>query len=152
MTFQTMCSLRIYLRRGDNATEKGFWKRMFKRPLSHVLLQDALRAGITHASVSLGHMGFAKGATGVSMDISEVPVTTLPVCLELVAAKPLLEQFVRDHAGRLKDATLVMLEGVHVRPQIEETAADEGPHHVEYVRVGDVTVPVDHVAVGASAR
>lgn len=149
MTFQTMCALRIYLRRGDNAIgEKSFWRRLFKRPLHAYLLQQALKAGVTHAALSLGHMGFAKGAASVSADMSDVPVSSMPVCVELVGPKPLLEQFVRDHARQIADATLVMLEGIHVRPQIvEDEAAPTAPHHVEYVNVDGVSLPVDHIDV-----
>jgi PII-like signaling protein len=150
MTFQTMCALRIYLRRGDNAVEKGFWRRLFQRPLSTHLLQTALKAGVTHAALSMGQMGFAKGATQIAADLGDLPVSTLPVCIELVAPKPLLEQFVRDHAKQVKDATLVMLEGVHLRSHIvEEEQAGRAPHHVEYMKVEGGTVPVDHVEVSA---
>jgi PII-like signaling protein len=145
MSFQTMCALRIYLKRGDASQEKGFWRRLVRRPLADHLLQLALNAGVTHASVNLGHTGFARGARAVSSDITEVPLSTLPVCLELVAPKPLLEQFVRDHAKQLAEATLVMLEGVHVSPSVVEGDIQRAPHHVEYVHAGRVTVPVDHV-------
>jgi PII-like signaling protein len=149
--FQTMCALRIYLRRGDNATEKGFWRRLFQRPLSTHLLQEALKAGVTHAALSIGQMGFSKGAVKLAADLNEIPVSTLPVCVELVAPKPLLEQFVRDHARQIASATLVMLEGVHVRPHlVEEEQVDGVPHHVEYVKVDGVTVPVDHVEVSST--
>jgi PII-like signaling protein len=149
VTFQTMCALRIYLRRGDNAIgEKSFWRRLFKRPLHAYLLQQALRAGVTHAALSLGHMGFTKGAPSVSADVSDVPTSSMPVCVELVGPKPLLEQFVRDHARQIADATLVMLEGVHVRPQIvEDEPAASAPHHVEYLNVDGVSLPIDHIDV-----
>src|SRR5689334_13567243 len=119
-TFQTMCALRVYLRRGDNAPQKGLLKRLFRRPLATQLLQTALKAGVTHASLSLGNMGFAKGSKVVAMDVTDIPISALPVCVELVGPKPLLEQFVRDHLKLLADATLVMLEGVHVMPQVAE--------------------------------
>ena len=147
MTLETMCALRIYMKRGDNAAEKGFFRRMFKRPLSTVLLQQALLAGVTHASVSLGHTGFARGARSVSSDITEIPMTTLPVCLEIVGPKPLLEQFIRDHAKHVTGATLVMLEGVHVLPQVPAVDMPHKAHHVEYVKADGVTVSVDHVDV-----
>jgi PII-like signaling protein len=152
VTFTTMCALRIYLRRGDGSNQQGFWRRLFQRPLSTHLLQQALKAGVTHAALSLSQMGFSKGASSVAADLNELPVSTLPVCVELVGPKPLLEQFVRDHAKQLADATLVMLEGVHVRPQIlEEERLGSSPHHVEYVKAGAVTVSVDHVEVTAAS-
>jgi PII-like signaling protein len=149
MTFQTMCALRVYLRRGDNAPQKSFWKRIFRRPLATQLLQTALKAGVTHASLSLGNMGFARGSKVVATDISEIPIAALPVCVELVGPKPLLEQFVRDHVKLLADATLVMLEGVHVMPRVVEGDLPASAHHVEYVKAGGLEVPVDHVDVGA---
>lgn len=152
MTFQTMCALRIYLKRGDNAPTRGLLDRLFKRPLSTQLLQLALKAGVTHASLSLGSMGFAKGAKVVAMDVSDIPFSSMPVCVELVAPKPLLEQFVRDHLRLVADATLVMLEGVHVIPSVVEGEVPASAHHVEYVKVGALTVPVDHVEVQPGAQ
>jgi PII-like signaling protein len=148
MTFQTMCALRVYLRRGDNAPPTSLLKRLFRRPLSTHLLQSALKAGVTHASLSLGNMGFAKGAKVVSADISDIPVDSMPVCLELVGPKALLEQFVRDHLKLIADATLVMLEGVHVMPRVVEGNLPPSAHHVEYVKAGGLEIPVDHVDVG----
>lgn len=149
MTFQTMCALRLYLRRGDSAPPRSLLGRLFRRPLSTHLLQAALQAGVTHASLSVGNIGFARGAKVIASDLGEIPLDTMPVCVELVGPKPLLEQFVRDHAPLLADATLVMLEGVHVVPRVVEGDLPARAHHVEYVRAGGAEVVVDHVDVGA---
>ncbi|HXJ21240.1 MAG TPA: DUF190 domain-containing protein [Polyangia bacterium] len=148
MTFSTMCALRVYLKRGDNHRAKGFFRRFFKQPLATHLLQEALKHGVTHASVNLGHSGFVRGAKSVSADVTEFALETLPVCLELVAPKPLLEQFVRDHAKQMAGATLVMLEGVHIVPAIESVPGT-APHHVEYIKADGVELPVDHVDLDA---
>lgn len=150
MTFSTMCALRVYLKRGDDHREGGFFRRMFKQPLATHLLQQAFKHRVTHASVQLAHSGFTRGAKAVSVDFTEIPVATLPVCLELVAPKPLLEQFVRDHAKLLSGATLVMLEGVHVAPEME--TAGTAPAQVEYVDAAGMLIPVDQVDVDATAR
>jgi PII-like signaling protein len=147
MTFQTMCALRVYLRRGDSAPPRGLLHRFFRPSLATHLLQAALRAGVTHASLSLGDMGFARGAKLVASDVNEIPMDSLPQCVELVGPKPLLEQFVRDQVKLLANSTLVMLEGVHVVPRVLETDLPESAHHVEYVSAKGVSVPVDHVAV-----
>lgn len=151
MTFQKMCALRVYLKRGDSVPDKNVLRRLFRRPLATNLLQAALKAGVTHASMSHGSMGFAKGSKALSADISEIAYSTLPVCLELVGPKPLLEQFVRDQVKLLTDATLVMLEGVHVAPQVVEGELPASAHHVEYVKADGVTVEVDHVEVPPEA-
>ncbi len=93
-------------------------------------------------------MGFAKGAKVLASDIGDIPLDSMPVCIELVGPKPLLEQFVRDHLKILADATLVMLEGVHVMPRVVEGDMPASAHHVEYVKAGGLEVPVDHVEVG----
>jgi PII-like signaling protein len=149
MTFSTMCALRVYLKRGDNHQGKGLFRRLFKQPLATHLLQQALKHGVTHASVNLGHSGFARGAKSVSADVSEIALETLPVCLELVAPKPLLEQFVRDHAKQMAGATLVMLEGVHIAPAMESVPGSAA-HHVEYIKADGVELPVDHVDLDAA--
>lgn len=149
MSFSTMCALRVYLKRGDDHRSGGFFRRLFKQPLTTHLLQQALKHGVTHASVHLAHSGFTRGAKGVSVDIGEVAFTTLPVCLELVAPKPLLEQFVRDHAKQMSGATLVMLEGVHIMPAME-TVPSTAAHHVEYIKADGVVLPVDHVDVDSA--
>jgi PII-like signaling protein len=146
MTFQTMCALRIYLRRGDGAPPKGFVQRFFRKPLTSHLLQEALKAGMTHASLHVGHMGFAKDAKAISLELSELPTVSLPACVELVGPKKLLEQFVQDQGKYLMDASLVMLEGVHVRPAIvEEDSTAAHPHHVEYVKAGASSLPIEHI-------
>ena len=146
MTYQTMCALRIYLRRGDLSQATGFWQRMFRKPLATQLIHEALRAGITHASLTYGNIGFARGAKLISADTSDIPFDTLPVSVELVAPKPMLDQFVRDRAKQLQEATLVMLEGVHVRSMVAGEDAPTGRGKVEYVRVASSPESVNTLA------
>ncbi|HVW26925.1 MAG TPA: hypothetical protein VHC69_16270 [Polyangiaceae bacterium] len=134
--FQVMCALKIYMRRGDLKKSKSFWRRIFTKPLASHFIQQALRSGVTHASMSYGHMGFARGAKGIAMDVSEIPVDALPACVELVGPRPLLEQFVRDHEAELANTTLVMLEGVHLRPTLIEESETSSGVKVEYLQVG----------------
>lgn len=151
--FSTISALKIYMKRGDNKKAATWWKRAFEKPLSTFLVREALRAGITHASVNLGHIGYAANAKNISIDMGEVPMTTLPVCVELLAPKRILEQFVRQQAKHLKGTTLVMVDGVHIS-DLHLSAIDESvehqPHSVEYITGGDVSVKVDHVQVDAS--
>jgi hypothetical protein len=53
------------------------------------------------------------------------------------------------HLKLLADATLVMLEGVHVVPRVIEGERPASAHHVEYVNPGGMQVPVDHDEVNA---
>jgi PII-like signaling protein len=146
--FSTISALKVYMKSGDNKKEPTWWRRAFEKPLSTFLVREALRSGITHASVNLGHIGFSANAKHVSVDYGEIPLTTMPVCVELLAPKRILEQFVRQQAKHLKGTTLVMVDGVHIS-DLHLSAVDENvdhqPHSVEYITGGDVPVKVDHV-------
>lgn len=106
--------LRIYLRRRRTKPGRGFWGRLFGRSLSYDLAERALKAGVTYATVTLGHAGFVPGAKRVVADISEVPPTTLPSCVELVAPVDVLEDFVTANRDELADAVLLRLDGARV--------------------------------------
>lgn len=148
--FHPMAALRVYLKQGDNRRGNTWWGRMFEKPLSTHLVYAALEAEITHAAVSLGRIGYSKGATGVSHDNSDMPMQTLPVCVELVAPKRILEQFIRDQWKHLEGTTLVMLEGVHISSMSlddAEYAVQQYPHSVEYLSAGGAEIPVEHVRI-----
>jgi PII-like signaling protein len=152
--FSTISALKIYMKRGDNKKETSWWKRALEKPLSTYLVREALRAGIPHASVNLGHIGYTANAKNISIDYGEVPLTTLPVCIELLAPKRVLEQFLRQQAKHLKGTTLVMVDGVHISDlhlSAVDEAVEHGPHSVEYITGGDVSVKVDHVQVDEAA-
>jgi len=148
--FHTITALRIYMKSGDNKKATTWWGRMFEKPLSTFLVKAALRSGITHAAVNLGHIGFAADAKAVSYEHAEIAMSTMPVCLELVAPKRILEQFIREQSKHLAGATMVMVDGVHVSSlQLAEVdeAVEHRPHSVEYITGGDVSVTVDHVSI-----
>jgi PII-like signaling protein len=106
--------LRIYLRRRGSQPGRGFWGRLFGRSLSYDLAERALKAGVTYATVTLGHAGFVPGAKRLVADISDVPPTTLPSCVELVGSVEVLEAFVDANRDALADAVLLRLDGVRV--------------------------------------
>jgi PII-like signaling protein len=146
--FSSISALKIYMKRGDNKKETTWWRRVMEKPLSSYLVREALRAGIPHASVNLGHIGYTANAKSVSIDQGEIPLTTLPVCIELLAPKRVLEQFVRQQAAHLTGTTLVMVDGVHIS-DLHLSAVDESvehnPHSVEYITGGGVAVKIEHV-------
>jgi PII-like signaling protein len=148
--FLSISALKVYMKRGDNRKSANWWGRLFEKPLSTHLVRAALQAGIMHAAVNLGHIGFAADAKFVSYDNAELPMNTMPVCVELLAPKRLLEQFVREQAKHLANTTLVMVDGVHISSlylaELEESV-EHRPHSVEYITGGDVSVKVEHVEI-----
>jgi PII-like signaling protein len=153
--FLSISALKIYMKRGDNRKSAGWWGRLFEKPLSTHLVRAALQSGIMHAAVNLGHIGFASNAKSVSYDNAEIPMNTMPVCVELLAPKRLLEQFIREQAKHLGDTTLVMVDGVHISSlhiaELDESV-EHKPHSVEYITGGEVSVKVEHVEIDEAAE
>jgi PII-like signaling protein len=149
----TISALRVYMRRGDNKKSARWWNRMFEKPLSHHLVNAALEAGLMHAAVNLGHIGFSKDAKSVAYDSAEIPLNTLPVCVELLGPKRVLEQFIREQARHLAGTTMVMVDGVHISnlylAELDE-AIDARPHHVEYLSGVQEPIAVEHVEQDAT--
>lgn len=114
---KSLSVLRIYLRRRGSKPGRGFWGRLFGRSLSYDLAERALKAGVTYATVTLGHAGFVPGAKRIVADVSEIPPTTLPTCVELVGPGAVLEAFVDANRDELADAVLLRLDGVNVSPR-----------------------------------
>lgn len=50
------------MRRRGSRPGRGFWGRLFGRSLSYDLAERALNAGVTYATITLGHAGFVPGA------------------------------------------------------------------------------------------
>jgi PII-like signaling protein len=148
--FSSISALRIYLRRGDVKKSTSWWSRLAEKPLSTYLVQAAMQAGIVHAAVNLSHVGYTRDATKVTHDNGEVPMNTLPVCVELLAPKRVLEQFIRDQARHLKNTTLVMVDCVHISDlylaEVEQSI-EKNPHSVEYIRGtdGETEIELEHV-------
>jgi PII-like signaling protein len=146
--FLPISALKIYMKRGDNLKASTWWSRMFEKPLSTYLVRAALQSGIMHAAVNLGHIGFAADAKAVSLESAEIPMNTMPVCIELLAPRRILEQFIRAQAKHLTGTTLVMVDGVHISSlHLAEfgDSLEHKPHSVEYITGGDVPLKVEHI-------
>jgi PII-like signaling protein len=138
--FSSISALRIYLRRGDIKKSQRWWQRLVETPLSTFLVQAAMKTGIAHAAVNFSQVGYTRDASKVAYDNGETPINTLPVCVELLAPKRLLEQFIRGQARHLKNTTLVLVDGVHISDlflQEVEESIDKHTHSVEYIRGND---------------
>ncbi len=87
----------------------------FKRkPISKYLVEEALKVGVTYASVTLGHLGFVHGAKHLAEAGTDAPMERLPTCIELVADRAVLDAFVDAFAHELVDAVLVRFDGAAV--------------------------------------
>lgn len=104
--------LRIYLRRRTFQRRRGLRGFLFRESLAHHLATEALREGVTYATVTLGHMGFVPGSRHVVDEAAETPPETLPTCLELIGRPPVLAAYVAAHGEELRGAVVVRIDGV----------------------------------------
>lgn len=144
--FTPISALRIFLRRGDVKKSQRWWQRLVEKPLSTYLVEAALKSGIAHAAVNLSQVGYTRDSSRVSHEQIEIPVNTLPVCVELLAPKRVLEQFIRDQAAHLKNTTLVLVDGVHIADHFIhelDTSIEKHKHTVEYIRGVDGRTEVE---------
>jgi len=109
----TLSVLRIYLRRRGTKPGRGFWGRLFGRSLSYDLAERALEAGVTYATVTLGHAGSCR-AQGASSPTSPRCLRHAASCVELVAPADVLEALVAANRDELADAVLLRLDGARV--------------------------------------
>ena len=139
-SFHSISALKIYMKRGDNRKSSNWWGRLLEKPLSTHLVRAALQAAsCTQPSIS-DISDLPRTRSPVSYDNAEIPMNTMPVCVELLARKRILEQFIREQAKHLTGTTLVMVDGVHISSlhlaELEESV-EHKPHSVEYITGGD---------------
>ena len=106
--------MRIYLRRHKTKAGKGLRGWFQRRSISHELAAQALKTGVTFASVSLGHLGFLPGGKQLVEYNTDPPPQMLPTCVELLGDREVLEAFVAAYAEELLDAVVVRFDGVAV--------------------------------------
>jgi hypothetical protein len=113
-TKESLSVLRIYLRRRTTITQPGVRGWFKRKAISRYLAEEALKVGITYASVTSGHLGFVHGARYVAEAGPDAPMGLLPTCVELVADRAVLDAFVDAFAHELVDAVLVRFDGAAV--------------------------------------
>lgn len=110
MAEETLCVARIFVHPRALMRTGSWWRRAWQSP-EYRFVQDALSAGILHASVAWGQLGFAPRAKRVEVDREQVPARRLPLCIELVAPRARLERFLSDHREDLEEAVVLVFEG-----------------------------------------
>jgi PII-like signaling protein len=113
---------RIYFHRRTETRRPGVLGWLFPAQTGRVLAERALKAGAIHASLTLGHLGFVKGAKRVEQEQVETSSASLPSCLEVVAPPAILDRFLTDNARDLAHVTVVLLDGVEVRPAADRSS------------------------------
>lgn len=118
---ESLSVLRIYLRRRMTIKQPGIRGWFQRKPISTHLAEEALKIGITYASVTMGHLGFVQGARHLAESGPDVPPDILPTCVELVADRAVLDAFVDAFGHELIDAVLVRFDGAAISLSAELT-------------------------------
>lgn len=106
---------RIYFRHRTETRRPGLIGWLFPTSTPRVLAERALEAGALHASLTLGYLGFVKGARRVAQEQADTSSAALPSCLEVVASVETMAAFLRANTHDLADTTVVLLDGVVFR-------------------------------------
>lgn len=107
--------LRIYLRRRAARPRPGLRGWFTRKPVATLLVEEALKLGVTYGTVTLGHSGFVHDARRVEQNNTEIPTELLPTCVELVGEREVLDAFVDAFTHELFDAVLIRLDGIGYR-------------------------------------
>lgn len=107
-----MSMLRIYLRRRAAQRRPGLRGWFSRKPVATMLVEEALKIGVTYGTVTLGHSGFVHDARRVEHNNPEIPTELMPTCVELLGDRDVLDAFVDAFAHELVDAVLIRLDGV----------------------------------------
>ena len=101
--------LRIYLKpreRYRNPASGRVKAALSSRPLYQELVQQAKRAGLVNAVAHHTHYGFSNHGAVATREAEGVNID-LTMCVELVAPRPDLERFCREHGGLLQGKVIV---------------------------------------------
>jgi H+/Cl- antiporter ClcA/PII-like signaling protein len=101
--------LRIYLKpkeRYRNPASSRMKAALSSRPLYQELVQQAKRAGLVNAVAHHTHYGFSNHGSVATREAEGINID-LTMCVELVAPRPELERFCREHGALLQGKVIV---------------------------------------------
>jgi PII-like signaling protein len=97
--------VRIYMTPRDKRQRKGL-RGMFGKPLYQEIIDAAKADGILNANAHHTHYGYSNNGK-VQSNASEMPNSSLTLCVELIGERAELETFCRKHGDLLKGKVIV---------------------------------------------
>ena len=98
--------LRIYLIPRAKRKANSFKDKLFMKPLYQEIIDAAKQGGIMSATAHHTHYGYS-GNGKIERDASEIPNSSLNLCVELIAPRDELEDFALKHDELLKGKVMV---------------------------------------------
>ncbi|MFV0220841.1 DUF190 domain-containing protein [Empedobacter falsenii] len=100
--------LRIYFRYGQKAQNQSFWQKFWNNNLGQKLLKKAKEMNIEQANIITAKAGYLDNDK-ISYNISEIPPSKNPVCLELIDQHEKLKSFIEQNKAELSEANVILL-------------------------------------------
>ena len=100
--------LRIYFRYGQKAQNQSFWQKFWNNNLGQKLLKKAKEMNIEQANIFTAKAGYLDNDK-ISYNISEIPPSKNPVCLELIDQQEKLKSFIEQNQENLKEVKIIVL-------------------------------------------
>lgn len=116
--FKDISIVKIYFRYGQRATGQTFWQRLWSNSLGQVLLKKAKEMNINQANIFTAKSGYL-AKDNISFNISEMPPSKNPVCLELVDNAEKLQAFLTQNKSLLKEAEVILINNHCYQLQID---------------------------------
>ena len=101
-------TVKIYFRYGQQAKGQTFWQRLWNNNLGQLLLKKAKEMNIDQAAIFTAKGGYLQH-DNISNNISEIPSTKNPVCLELVDTADKLQTYLADNKILLADTNVILV-------------------------------------------
>ena len=100
--------LRIYFRYGQKAQNQSFWQKLWNNNLGQQLLKKAKEMNIEQANIFTAKAGYLNNEK-INFNISEIPPSKNPVCLELIDQHEKLKSFIEQNKAELSEANVILL-------------------------------------------
>lgn len=100
--------LRIYFHYGQKAQNLNFWQKLWNNNLGHQLLKKAKEMNIEQANIFTAKARYLDNKK-INYNISEIPPSKNPVCLELIDQQEKLKSFIEQNQENLKEVKIIVL-------------------------------------------
>ena len=100
--------LRIYFRYGQKAQNQSFWQKLWNNNLGQQLLKKAKEMNIEQANIFTAKAGYLNNEK-INFNISEIPPSKNPVCLELIDQHEKLKSVIEQNQENLKEVKIIVL-------------------------------------------
>lgn len=100
--------LRIYFRYGQKAQNQSFWQNLWNNNLGQQLLKKSKEMNIEQANIFTAKAGYLNNEK-INFNISEIPPSKNPVCLELIDQHEKLKSFIEQNQENLKEVKIIVL-------------------------------------------